>query len=200
MTEIRYPDAQSVDEITARYLLSMPTELMPLLYGFRYDGESIDADCATVDLSGSRSDQEPNPIHLQAARLRTTLGPDMFGFGFVFVVFADQLDDREENGHIPSQIRTAAAQLPGADDLIAAVTIDATGRQWWAVVPRHLPDLDPIRLHIPATAPEHWRIPETLDASLWTAALALDKSNRKYLFGLLTEPDRFPGEAGTTSL
>lgn len=200
MTEIHYPDAESVDEITARYLLSMPTGLMPLLYGFRYDGESIDADCATVDLSGDRSDRDPNPIHLQAARLRKTLGPDMFGFGFVFVVFADQLDDRAENGHIPPQVRTAAGELPGTDDLIAAVTIDATGRQWWAVVPRHLPDLDPVRLHIPATPPEEWRIPETLDASLWTAALALDKSNRKHLLGLLTEPDRFPGEAGTTSL
>ncbi|WP_040837066.1 hypothetical protein [Nocardia brevicatena] len=200
MTEILYPDAESVDEITARYLLSMPTGLMPLLYGFRYNGESIDTDCVTVDLSGSRSDREPNPIHLQAARLRKTLGPDMFGFGFVFVVFADQLDDREENGHIPPQIRTAAGELPGTDDLIAAVTIDATGRQWWAVVPRHLPDLDPIRLHIPATPPEQWRIPETLDASLWTAALALDTSNRKHLLGLLPEPDRFPGGTGTTSL
>ncbi|WP_040791526.1 hypothetical protein [Nocardia paucivorans] len=200
MTEIRYPDAESVDEITARYLLSMPTTFMPLLCGFRYDGESIDADCATVDLSGSRSDRDPNPIHLQAARLREALGSDMFGFGFAFVVFADQLDDREENGHIPSQVRAAAEQLPGADDLIAAVTIDATGRQWWAVVPRHLPGLDPIRLHFPATPPEHWRIPDTLDASLWTAALALDKSNRKHLLGLLIEPDRPADGTGTTFL
>lgn len=193
MTEIRYPDPESIDEITARYLLSMPTGLMPILYGFRYDGTGIGTECLSLDLTRERTAHDPNPIHLCAARLRQALGRDMFGFGFVFVVFADQLDDREENRHIPAQVRAAAEQLPGIDDLIVAVTIDATGRQWWAVVPRHLTDLDPVRIHLPATPPEDWRLPETLDASLWTAALALDKSNREYLLRLFPEPDR-PGD------
>ncbi|WP_040837053.1 hypothetical protein [Nocardia brevicatena] len=189
MTEIRYPDAESIDEITARYLLSMPIGLMPMLCGLRYDHAGIGADCVSVDLTRERAERDPNPIHLCAVRLRETLGREMFGFGFVFVVFADQLDDRVENRHIPAQVRAAAEQLPGIDDLIVAVTIDATGRQWWAVVPRHLTDLEPVRIYIPATPPEEWRLPETLDASLWTAALALDASNREHLLRLLPEAD-----------
>ncbi|WP_328391468.1 hypothetical protein [Nocardia sp. NBC_00416] len=188
MTEIRFPDAETIDEITAHYLLSMPTSLMPMLYGFRCAEDGIDAECATVDLTGDRHDDEPNPLHLRAAHLRSLLGPDMFGFGFVFVVFADQLDDRDENRHIPAQVRSAAARLPGVDDVIVAVVIDATGRQWWAVVGRHLIELDPVRIHIPATAPESWRIPETLDASLWAAALALDEANHPHLLRLRSSP------------
>lgn len=116
--------------------------------------------------------------------LRTALGADMFGFGLVFVVFADQLADRRENRHIPGRVRGAAEQLPGVDDLLVAVVIDARGRQWGAVVGRHLAELEPVRIHVPATAPECWRIPETLDASLWTAAIALDESNHPHLFRL----------------
>ncbi|NKY58508.1 hypothetical protein [Nocardia flavorosea] len=179
MSGIRYPDAETVDEITARYLLSMPTTLLPMLYGFRFDGESIDAECAAVDLAGERGEDEPNPIHLRAAQLRNTLGPDMFGFGLVFVVCADQLEERAENRHIPEQVRVAGRQLPGVSDLIVAVVMDAAGRQWWAVADRYLLELDPVRIHVPATA--EWRIPGTLDASLWTAALALDETNHPYL-------------------
>ncbi|MEU1985233.1 hypothetical protein [Nocardia sp. NPDC019395] len=184
MSPIRYPDPESIDEITAHYLLSTPTSLMPMLYGFRFDGEAIDAECAAVDLAGDRGEYEPNPIHLRAAYLRTALGPGMFGFGFVFLVFADQLDDRPENRHIPEQVRVAARQLPGADDLIVAVVMDAAGRQWWAVADRYLTELDPVRVHIPAVRPDRWRLPGTLDASLWTAALALDETNHPHLLRL----------------
>ncbi|MGW5384213.1 hypothetical protein [Nocardia sp. NPDC003963] len=186
MTGIRYPDAESVDEITARYLLSLPTTLMPMLYGFRFDGRAIDAECAAVDLAGDRGENEPNPIHLLAADLRRVLGPGMFGFGLVFVVFADQLTDGPANGHIPEQVRVAAGQLPGADDLIVAAIADATGRQWWAVVGRHLTELDPVRIHIPAAPPGEWRIGTALDTSLWTAALALDEANHPHLMRLRT--------------
>lgn len=184
MTEIRYPDPESVDEITARYLLSLPTTLLPMLYGFRFDGHAIDAECAAVDLAGERGECEANPIHRRAADLRRLLGPGMFGFGLVFVVLADQLTDRPENRHIPEQVRAAAEQLPGADDLIVAVIADAAGRQWWAVVGRHLPELDPVRIHLPATPPHRWRITAALDASLWTAALALDDANHPHLLRL----------------
>ncbi|MFI6312176.1 hypothetical protein ACIBEK_18900 [Nocardia fusca] len=184
MTPIRYPDDESVDEITARFLLAAPTGPMPVLYGFRYDGTSIRAECAQVDLSRDRGAHDPNPIHVQAAKLRISLGPGVFGFGFVFAVFADQLDDRAENRHIPPQVRTAAQRLPGAGDLVAAATIDATGRQWWAVVPRHVPGLEPVLLRIPATAPTDWQLPGSLDASLWTAALALDDANHTDLLRL----------------
>jgi hypothetical protein len=186
MSAIRYPDDESIAEITARYLLAMPAGLLPMLYGFLFDGRIIHSDCVGVDLAHDRGPHDPNPIHLKAASLRKILGPGMFGFGFTFPVFSDQLDDRPRNRHIPVPVRTAAEQLPTADDLIAAVTIDATGRQWWAVVPRHMPGLDPILLHLPATAPEHWRIPESLDASLWTAALALDAGNHGALLRLRT--------------
>ncbi|NUP25549.1 MAG: hypothetical protein HOQ36_05820 [Nocardia sp.] len=188
MTEIRYPDDESIDEITARYLLSLPTPLMPMLYGFRFDGRVIDADCAAVDLTGDRGESESNPIHVRAAQLREVLGPGMFGFGLVFVVFADQLADRPENRHIPAQVRVAAGQLPGSDDLIVAAIMDATGRQWWAVVGRYLTELDPVRIHFPATPPEQWRIGVALDVSLWTAALALDEANHPHLVRLRTEP------------
>ncbi|WP_327147826.1 hypothetical protein [Nocardia sp. NBC_01329] len=181
MTRIRFPDPESIDEITSRFLLSMPTASLPMLYGFRCDNSGIDAECVAVDLTGHRRDHEPNPVHLRAAQLRNTLGTDMFGFGLVFVVFADQLRDRPENRHIPERVRVAAEQLPGIDDLLVAVVIDARGRQWWAVAARHLPDLDPVRIHTPATRPENWCIPKTLDASLWTAALALDDANHPKL-------------------
>ncbi|WP_459549578.1 hypothetical protein [Nocardia sp. X0981] len=184
MSEIRYPDSETIAEITAHYLLSMPTGLMPMLYGFRCDDTGIDADCAAVDLAGERHDHEPNPLHLRAAHLRAALGPGMFGFGLVFVVCADQLDDRAENRHIPAPVRTAADRLPGAGDLIAAVVVDAMGRQWWAVVNRHLTELDPVRIHIPAVPPERWRIPRTLEASVWTAAVALDEKNHPHLLRL----------------
>ncbi|WP_280406924.1 hypothetical protein, partial [Nocardia carnea] len=121
MSPIRYPDPESIDEITAHYLLSTPAILGPMLYGFRFDGETIHAECAAVDLTGDRGEFEPNPIHLRAAHLRTALGPGIFGFGFVFMVFADQLTDQPENRHIPDQVRVAARQLPGVDDLIVAV-------------------------------------------------------------------------------
>ncbi|WP_327148128.1 hypothetical protein [Nocardia sp. NBC_01329] len=189
MSEIRYPDPESVDEIAARYLLSLPTTLMPMLYGFRFDGRAIDADCATVDLTGDRDAYEPNPIHLCAAGLRKVLGPGIFGFGLVFVVFADQLADRPENRHIPDVVRAAAGQLPGEDDLIVAAIVDATGRQWWAVVGRHLTELDPVRIHIPANAPDEWRVTGALDSSLWTAALALDEANHPHLMRLRTAPE-----------
>ncbi|GGL32407.1 hypothetical protein [Nocardia jinanensis] len=186
MIAIHYPDPESVDEITARYLLSLPTTLMPMLYGFRFDGRVIDADCAAVDLTGERSEYESNPIHLRAADLRNILGPGMFGFGLVFVVFADQLADRPENRHIPEQVRAAAEQLPGESDLIVAAIIDATGRQWWAVVGRYLTELEPVRIHLPATPPNQWRITPALDVSLWTAALALDEANHPHLLRLRT--------------
>ncbi|MEU4313037.1 hypothetical protein [Nocardia sp. NPDC024068] len=184
MTVIRYPGAEVVEEITARYLLSMPTGLMPMLYGFRFDGDAIDGDCAAVDLSGDRGPGEPNPIHLRAARLREILGPGMFGFGLVFVVCADQLTDGAENRHIPDRVRLAAGQLPGAGDVIVAVVADATGRQWWAVVDRYLLELDPVRIHVPAVAPGEWSLPESVDASLLTAALALDAANHPHLLRL----------------
>ena len=189
MTHIRYPDHESVAEITARYLLAPQVQPVPLLYGFHYDGASIRAGCVPVDLSGQRADHEPNPLHVQAAALRTALDPGMFGFGFVFVVFADQVACRPENRHIPQQVRIAAAQLPVAD-LLVAVTMDAVSRQWWAVVPRHLPELEPVCLHVPAAAPEDWQLPDSLEASLWTAALALDESNHTDLLRLQsTRPD-----------
>lgn len=188
MTGIRYPDPETIDEITARYLLSMPAALLPMLYGFRYDGTAIDAECAAVDLTGDRGANEPNPLHLRAAHIRTALGPGMFGFGLVFVVSADQLIDKPENRHIPQRIRSTAGKLPGPDDLLTAIVIDARGRQWWAVASRHLPELDPVRIQVPATPPEQWRIPETLDASLWTAALALDHANHPHLLQIPRTP------------
>ncbi|WP_280433985.1 hypothetical protein [Nocardia carnea] len=190
MSTIQYPDEESIAEITAHYLLAMPAGLLPMLYGFRFDGSSIDTDCVRVELNHDRTPHEPNPLHVKAAQLRAILGTDMFGFGFVFPVFADQLDSGAGNHHIPEPVRTAAERLPAAEDLIAAATIDATGRQWWAVVPRHVPGLDPVLLHLPATPPENWRIPESLDASLWTAALALDENNHAALLRLCTmRPD-----------
>lgn len=184
MTSIRYPDPESIEEITARYLLSMPTTPLPMLYGFRYDGTGIDAECAAVDLTGERGETEPNPLHMRAAEIRIVLGPGMFGFGLVFVVAADQLTDRPENRHIPPRLRSAALQLPGPDDLLTAIMIDARGRQWWAVAGRHLPGIEPVRIQVPAAPPAQWRIPETLDASLWTAALALDDANHPHLLRL----------------
>lgn len=193
MSTIRYPDDDSVAEITARYLLSLPAATLPVLYGFRFDGTAIHTDCAGVDLSQDRTSGEPNPIHVQAARLRTALGPGIFGFGFAFPVFADQLDISARNRHIPAPVRAAAERLPAVDDLIAAATIDATGRQWWAVIPQHLPGLEPVLLRFPAIAPQDWRLPESLDASLWTAALALDESNHAHLLRLrTTQPDGGP--------
>ncbi|GGL35264.1 hypothetical protein [Nocardia jinanensis] len=193
MSTIRYPDDESVAEITTRYLLSMPARLLPILYGFRFDGTAVHTDCARVDLDRERASGEPNPIHAQAAHLRTVLGPGLFGFGFVFPVFADQLDIHARNRHIPAPVRAAAERLPAVDDLIAAATIDATGRQWWAVVPQHLPELEPVLLRFPAVAPADWRLPESFDASLWTAALALDESNHAHLLRLrVTQPDRGP--------
>ncbi|MEU1982208.1 hypothetical protein [Nocardia sp. NPDC019395] len=186
MSTIRYPDDESVAEITARYLLAMPAGLLPMLYGFLFDGKIVHSDCVGVDLGRDRGTDDPNPIHLKAAYLRKILGPGMFGFGFTFPVFSDQLDDLPRNRHIPAPVRAAAEQLPTAYDLIAAVTIDATGRQWWAVVPRQMPGLDPILLRLPATPSENWRIPESLDASLWTAALALDDDNHAALLRLRT--------------
>ncbi|WP_328391925.1 hypothetical protein [Nocardia sp. NBC_00416] len=190
MTPIRYPDPESIEEITARFLLTMPTAMLPMLYGFRYADGGIDAECAPVDLTGDRLDSELDPLHLRAADLRNALGPGMFGFGLVFVVFADQLTDRPENRHIPERVRVAADQLPGVDDLLVAVVIDARGRQWWAVASRHLSELDPVRMHVPATPPERWRIPETFDASLWTAALALDDADHPHLLCLRRTPPR----------
>ncbi|WP_328398093.1 hypothetical protein [Nocardia sp. NBC_00416] len=184
MTPIRYPDDESVEEITARYLLSVATEPLPVLYGFHYDGATVHAECVRVDFSRDRGPDEPNPIHVHAAKLRTVLGPGMFGFGFVFVVFADQLAYRPANRHIPQQVRRAAERLPGATDLLVAATIDATGRQWWAVAPRHLPELDPVCLRLPALDPADWSLPESLDSSLWTAALALDDANHAPLLRL----------------
>lgn len=130
MSTIRYPDDESVAEITARYLLSLPISTLPVLYGFRFDGTAIHTDCAGVDLDRDRAAGTPNPIHVQAAHLRTVLGPGVFGFGFAFPVFADQLDGSARNRHIPAPVLTAAERLPAVDDLIAAATIDAIGRQW----------------------------------------------------------------------
>lgn len=190
MSTIQYPDDESIAEITAHYLLAMPAGLLPMLYGFRFDGRSIDTDCVRVAWDHDRKPEGPNPLHVKAAQLRTVLGTGMFGFGFVFPVFADQLDSSVQNRHIPQPVRSAAERLPAAEDLIAAALIDATGRQWWAVVPRHVPNLEPVLLHLPATAPENWRIPESLDASLWTAALALDDRNHDALLRLrTTHPD-----------
>lgn len=190
MSTIQYPDEESIAEITAHYLLAMPAGLLPMLYGFRFDGSSIDTDCVRLELDRDRRTGDPNPFHIKAAHLRKTLGTGMFGFGFVFPVHADQLDSSADNRHIPAPVRTAAEQLPAAEDLIAAAIIDATGRQWWAVIPRHIPDLNPILLHLPATSPQDWRIPESLDASLWTAALALDEANHAALLRLsTTRPD-----------
>lgn len=186
MSAIRYPDDESITEITAHYLLAMPAGLLPMLYGFRFDGAAIHTDCIAVVLDRDRGPDDPNPIHLKAARLRKVLGRGMFGFGFAFPVSADQLDPVARNRHIPAPVRAAAEQLPAATDLVAAVTIDATGRQWWAVVPRHIPGLEPILLRIPAAPREHWQIPESLDASLWTAALALDDANHPALLRLRT--------------
>lgn len=194
MSRIQYPDDESIAEITAHYLLAMPAGLLPMLYGFRFDGNSIDTDCVRVALDHDRKPEDPNPLHVKAAQLRTVLGAGMFGFGFVFPVFADQLDSSVHNRHIPQPVRSAAERLPAAEDLIAAAIIDATGRQWWAVVPRHVPNLEPILLHLPATPPENWRIPESLDASLWTAALALDDRNHDALLRLGTRIRARPGE------
>lgn len=101
----------------------------------------------------------------------------MFGYGFACTIFADQLSDRPENRHIPEQVRSAARQLPGACDLIVAVIMDTTGRQWWAITDRYRTELAPVRIHIPTVSPDQWRLPGTFDASLWTAALALDEGN-----------------------
>ncbi|NUP26486.1 MAG: hypothetical protein HOQ44_07290 [Nocardia sp.] len=184
MSAIAYPDDESVAEITARYLLAVPAWLLPLLYGFRFDGTVVHTECVGVVLDRDRAAGEPNPLHVQAAHLRSLLGPGMFGFGFTFPVFADQLDSRARNRHIPEPVRIAAERLPTVDDLIVAATIDATGRQWWAVVPRHMPELAPILLRVPAVAPADWRLPGSLEASLWTAALALDDANHADLLRL----------------
>lgn len=191
MSRIRYPDPESIDEIIAHYLLSTPGGLMPMLYGFRFDGEAIDAECAVLDLAGNRAADEPNPIHLRAAQLRAVLGPGTFGFGFIFPVFTDQLADRPENRHIPEQVRRAAQQLPELGDVMVAVVMDATGRQWWAIADLHLIELDPVRIHVPATPPDQWQLPDTFDASLWTAALALDEANHAHLLrlGIATQPN-----------
>ncbi|MEU4315596.1 hypothetical protein [Nocardia sp. NPDC024068] len=186
MTAISYPDDESVAEITMHFLPALPADSLPVLLGFRFDGETIHSECAEVYLSGDRGPREPNPIHAAAARIRTVLGDGMFGFGFVFPVFADQLDSRADNSHIPAPVHTAAARLAAPSDLIAAATIDAAGRQWWAVLPRHLPGFAPILLRFPAVAPQDWRLPESLHASLWTAALALDVTNHPHLLRLRT--------------
>ncbi|MEV3963481.1 hypothetical protein AB0M34_21750 [Nocardia sp. NPDC050193] len=188
MSAILYPDDESVAEITSHYLLSTPAERLPMLYGFRFDGITVHADCIEVELDRDRAAGEPNPIHAQAAQLRTVLGPGMFGFGFAFPVFADQLDSGPGNRHIPEPVRIAAEQLPAFDDLLVAATIDATGRQCWAVVPRHVPELEPVLLRFPASDPTHWRLPGSLEASLWTAALALDESNHAHLLRLRPTP------------
>lgn len=189
MSPIHYPDPESINEITARFLLSTPACLLPMLYGFRFDGTGIDAECAAVDLTG-RADHEPNPIHVRAAQLRTALGPGMFGFGFVFAVFPDQLTDRPTNQHIPEQVRVAARRLPCSAELLVAVVMDATGRQWWAITERYLLEFDPVRIHVPAKPPAEWRLPATLDASLWTAAVALDETNHPHLLRLRDVPRR----------
>ncbi|NKY60059.1 hypothetical protein [Nocardia flavorosea] len=180
-------------------LLAIPAGLLPMLYGFRFDDGSIGTDCVRVELDHDHRPEEPNPIHVKAAHLRTVLGAGMFGFGFVFPVFADQLDSSAQNRHIPQSVRSAAERLPAVEDLIAAVIIDATGRQWWAVAPRHVPNLGPILLHLPATAPENWRIPESLDASLWTAALALDDTTMQHccVCALCTQMPVRPVECAT---
>ncbi|MFI9532917.1 hypothetical protein ACIG56_06705 [Nocardia fusca] len=186
MTAIRYPDDESVAAITAHFLPVVPAGSLPVLFGFRLDGETIHAECAEVD--PSRGVTDPNPIHAAAARVRAVLGPGMFGLGFVFLVFADQLDSRGTARHIPAPVRTAAARLPAGSDVLAAATIDATGRQWWAVRPHHC-EADPIVLRYPAVAPSDWRLPESIDASLWTAALALDDANHPHLLRLrITNP------------
>ncbi|MGW4068161.1 hypothetical protein [Nocardia grenadensis] len=186
MTAIRYPDDESVAEITAHFLPVVPAGSLPVLFGFRFDGETIHAECAEVD--PSRGVTDPNPIHVAAARVRAVLGPGMFGFGFVFLVFADQLDSRDAARHIPAPVRTAAARLPAGPDMLAAATIDAAGRQWWAVRP-HQCAADPVLLRYPAVAPPDWRLPESIDASLWTAALALDAANHPHLLRLrITNP------------
>ncbi|MGW1741492.1 hypothetical protein ACWCPQ_22110 [Nocardia sp. NPDC001965] len=197
MSAIRYPDDESVAEITAHYLLAMPVPLLPLLYGFRYDGTVVHTDCVGVDLDRDRAAGEPNPLHVQAANLRTLLGPGMFGFGFAFPVFADQLDSRARNRHIPEPVRIAAGRLPGSNDLIVAATIDATGRQWWAAIPQHMPELAPVLLRVPAVAPADWRLPESLDASLWTAALALDDANHTHLLRLRSTSPQPDGDSTT---
>lgn len=186
MTAIRYPDDDSVTDITMHFLPTLPLDSLPVLLGFRFDGETIHSECAEVYLGGDRGPREPNPIHTAAARIRAVLGAGMFGFGFVFPVFADQLDSRGTNSHIPAPVRTAAARLTVPSDVIAAATIDATGRQWWSVLPRHLPGFAPILLRLPAIAPRHWELPESLHASLWTAALALDDANHPHLLRLRT--------------
>ncbi|MGW0178814.1 hypothetical protein [Nocardia sp. NPDC003345] len=186
MTTIRYPDDDSVSEITRHFLPTLPAESLPVLLGFRFDGETIHSECAEVYLDGDRGPREPNPIHTAAARIRAVLGAGMFGFGFVFPVFADQLDSHAANRHIPRPVRTAAARLGVPSDVIVAATIDATGRQWWAVLPRHLPGLAPVLLRIPAVAPRDWQLPDSLHASLWTAALALDTANHPHLMRLRT--------------
>lgn len=190
MSTIQYPDDESLAEITAHYLLAMPAGMLPMLYGFRFDGISIDTDCVRVELDRDRGPDDPNPLHVKAAHLRTVFGAGMFGFGFVFPVFADQLDARAHNRHIPAPVRAAAKRLPAAEDLIAAALIDATGRQWWAVVPRHIPGLAPIVVHLPAVPLEDWRIPDGdgIHTSLWTAALALDDTNHAALLGLRATP------------
>lgn len=186
MSTIRFPDDESVAEITAHFLPAVPAGSLPVLFGFRFDGETIHAECAEVD--PSRGVTDPNPVHVAAAQVRAVLGPGMFGLGFVFLVFADQLDSRATARHIPAPVRTAAARLPTGSDLLAAATIDATGRQWWAVRP-HRCRTDPILLRYPAVAPGDLRLPESIDASLWTAALALDDANHPHLLRLrITSP------------
>ena len=119
----------------------MPAGLLPMLYGFRFDGSSIDTDCVRVELEHDRKPEDPNPIHVKAAQLRTVLGAGMFGVGFVFPVFADQLDSSAQNRHTPQPVRSAAERLPTAADLIAAAIIDAF---WWGLTLRAppCPDVD----------------------------------------------------------
>ncbi|WP_084481703.1 hypothetical protein [Nocardia grenadensis] len=95
-----------------------------------------------------------------------------------------ELTHRPENRHIPEQVRVAVGQLPGSDDVIAAAIADARGRQRWAVVGRHLRELGPVRIHLPATTPDRWHVTAGLDVSLWTAALALDDANHPHLLRL----------------
>jgi len=165
-------------------------EFMPTLYGFRYDEHRIGPDCIRSEFlrlgpTGGCLDSDTAQIHEYAAQLRGALGPEMFGIGLAFIVFEEQLDDRQ----IPAPVLAAVEQLPGAGDLLVAVTIDARSRHWWAVVPRQLPELEPVQIHIPATSP-NWEVPDAaLTSWLWTAALGLEVSNRERLQQVVAEAD-----------